>query len=495
MNYKNCNESKYYRFFKNNLFFSRPDLVFFFSAFFFIFGIFLKSLDLGFFTIHISILSFLSFLFLKLTKFKKYYLLSFLSFFILFGAFYYTLDDLNFKSNLPVFNKKISSYGVISSNPINKDNSLNFYLDIESGSKILVRTSKYPSYDYGDKLFFSGVIKKPNTKSYENYLAKEGVSGVLYYPDINFINSGNGSNFKSFLYSTRNNVHKSFKKILPPLQAAFLNGVTLGGYEGFTEDFKEDMSLSGTTHLVALSGYNITIIILAFSSLFLGFFSKKVTYFLTIIFIICFVLMTGAEASIVRAAIMGIIVLVANYSGRVYDLKNGLILTALIMILINPKVLVFDVGFQLSFLAVLGIIYLKKSLERILKFKNTPGFLSWRDNLLTTASAQLAVVPILMFNFGTFSPISLITNMVILEFIPITMFFGFLIAGLSFISYNFSLVLGWFVGVLLFFETGFIKLFSKISFPLVLNFGLLGIIIYYFLLIFLIYKFNKKCLV
>jgi competence protein ComEC len=100
-----------------------------------------------------------------------------------------------------------------------------------------------------------------------------------------------------------------------------------------------------------------------------------------------------------------------------------------------------------------------------------------------------------MFNFGTFSPISLITNMVILEFIPITMFFGFLIAGLSFISYNFSLVLGWFVGVLLFFETGFIKLFSKISFPLVLNFGLLGIIIYYFLLIFLIYKFNKKCLV
>jgi competence protein ComEC len=165
------------------------------------------------------------------------------------------------------------------------------------------------------------------------------------------------------------------------------------------------------------------------------------------------------------------------------------------MILINPKVLVFDVGFQLSFLAVLGIIYLKKSLERILKFKNTPGFLSWRDNLLTTASAQLAVVPILMFNFGTFSPISLITNMVILEFIPITMFFGFLIAGLSFISYNFSLVLGWFVGVLLFFETGFIKLFSKISFPLVLNFGLLGIIIYYFLLIFLIYKFNKKCLV
>jgi len=196
--------------------------------------------------------------------------------------------------------------------------------------------------------------------------------------------------------------------------------------------------------------------------------------------------MTGAEASVIRAAIMGILVLVADRSGRFYDMKNALIFSAFLMTLQNPKVLLFDVGFQLSFLAVLGIVYLKPALQKLIKMKETPGFLSWRDNLFTTASAQLMVLPILVLNFDTFSSISLLANVIILELIPITMTLGFVIGFVSLISYYLSLIFGWFTAILLYFETGVIKFFAGISPSLDLNFNLTGLVFYYLIIVGLI---------
>jgi competence protein ComEC len=468
--------------------------IFFFSGLFFISGVFLKSIEAGLSIVLVVLIFVVSFLFLYFLKNKKKFIaLAFLSLIIFLGSFYYHFSDLNFKKTIPEYGKEIELSGVITNNPVLKDGSLNFYLrlDNKNNSKILVRVPKYPSFKYGDKIKVKGEIVKARYKSYRNYLVKEKVSGIMYSPKIVFLESGQGSLIKEELFSIRNKAHEVFKKNISPQEAAFLNGITLGGYEGFSFEFKEAMSVSGTTHLVALSGYNITIIIVVFSSLFLYLFSKKISYTLTSFLIIAFVLMTGAEASVVRAAIMGLIVILAYSSGRIYDIKNAIIFTVLVMILINPRVLVFDIGFQLSFLAVLGILYLKEPLQKLIKIGNKPGFLSWRDNLLTTASAQLAVAPILISNFGSFSPTSLLANVIILELIPVTMFLGFLILILSLLSYHSVLVFSWIAEALLLLETNFIKLFAKISVPLGINLGVLGFTFYYFVLYLIIIKTPK----
>ncbi len=470
-----------------------PHETFFFSALFFLSGIFLESLEINF-PIILVVFSFVgSFLLLYLLKNKKKFItFSFLSLIIFLGAFYYTLSDLRFQETIPQFGEEIEVSGVVASNPVVKENSRDFYLKLknENDSKVLVRAFRYPSFEYGDRIKIKGEIVRPESSGYREYLAKEGVSGIIYFPEIEFLDSGRFS-IKGALFSLKNRMHDAFKRIFPPQEAAFLNGITLGGYEGFTPEFKKAMSVSGTTHLVALSGYNITIIIASFSALFLSLFSRRASYILISFFILLFVLMTGAEASVVRAAIMGILVLLSYSAGRAYDIKNAVLFTVLVMVLINPKALVFDVGLQLSFLAVLGILYLKEPLWRLTRMKGETGFLSWRDNLFTTASAQLAVAPILISNFGSFSPVSLLTNVVILELIPLTMFFGFLILLFSLFSYYLALALGWLAGILLFMETNLIKIFAEISVPLEFSFGILGFIFYYLLLWWII-KRNKS---
>ena len=251
------------------------------------------------------------------------------------------------------------------------------------------------------------------------------------------------------------------------------------------------MSLSGTTHIVALSGYNISVIVLAAGTLFSFFFSRLISFYLSVGFIILFVLMTGVEASIIRAAIMGVIVLLAEETERIYSIRNAIIISAFLMVLFNPRVLAFDLGFQLSFAALLGIVYILPALKNILKIKNK-GFLSWKENALTTVSAQLAVAPLLLGNFGIFSLTSFLANILILSAVPLTMGLGFLMGGLGFISEFLAQAVGLAVNLLLTYELWLIDLFSRITLPIITDsFGFLAAIIYYLILTCFIYKFNK----
>ncbi|MDI6733914.1 MAG: ComEC/Rec2 family competence protein [Patescibacteria group bacterium] len=270
-----------------------------------------------------------------------------------------------------------------------------------------MKASLYPRFEYGDNLKINGLIQKPSTAEYAGYLEKEKISGVVSFSEINILSRHNGSVLKEKLFKIKNTISESFQKFLNVKEAAFLNGLTLGGTSGLSDDFKRAMSLSGTTHLVALSGYNITILVWITMGIFIYFLPRRLSFILTFIAIFAFVAMTGAESSVVRAGIMGMLILLAREVGRIYDFRNAIILAALVMVLINPKVLVFDIGFELSFLALLGIVYLRPTLIKIFKIKEDISFLSWRDNLLTTASAQLAVAPILIANFGNFSLTSL----------------------------------------------------------------------------------------
>ena len=172
------------------------------------------------------------------------------------------------------------------------------------------------------------------------------------------------------------------------------------------------MSKSGTTHLVALSGYNITILVKIIAGTLAFILSRRKALLGTILAIIAFVIMAGAEASVIRAAIMGSIAAIAPFVGRLYAPRNAIAAAALGMALWNPNILAYDVGFQLSFLALIGIIYMKPALETLFKIQNK-GFLNWKENLATTASAQIMVTPLLIGTFGSISATSLISNLLI----------------------------------------------------------------------------------
>ena len=173
--------------------------------------------------------------------------------------------------------------------------------------------------------------------------------------------------------------------------------------------------------------------------------------------------MTGAEASVVRAGIMGIIMLLAERQSRIYSFRNAIVIAATVMVVVNPKVLLFDAGFQLSFAALLGIVYLKPYIDKLFrKNPETESTLNWKENLTTTLSAQLATMPIVWFTFKAVTPFAFIPNLLVLEAVPFTMALGFITGFVGLWSYHLALILSWPLKLLLEYEIQIINLLSKI---------------------------------
>ncbi|MBI5401478.1 ComEC/Rec2 family competence protein [Candidatus Wolfebacteria bacterium] len=465
----------------------------FYAIIFFLVGVLFSSFGLNFLTI-ILITSLTTVLFLCGAYFgkdsgKKLFWFSGLSLFIVVGSFYYfSYQAYQIESARIVFDKEIVFKGVVvKAAPQSNSQKLAVELASPLAGKISVQTRPFPKFNYGDLVEFKGIVKRP-LPAFITSLSKDGILAVSEFTQIKLIAANQGNFIKSALFSFKEKIVKVFQKVLPGEQAAFLSGITLGERSEFSKEFKQEMSQSGTTHLVALSGYNISILVLVVAGALRYLFSRRICFWLTLAVIVGFVLMTGAEASVVRAAIMGSIVLLASQVNRAYSFRNIIAVAAFLMILANPKVLVFDVGFQLSFMALAGIVYFSPAIKKFFKIKDNNGFLSWKENLLTTLSAQIFVAPFLISYFGKFSLLSFIANVLILGAIPLTMALGFIIGGVGLVFCPLALVFGWFISIILSYEISIIKIFGNLN---VFQFNHLSMsltIIYYVLLIgFIVY--------
>lgn len=465
----------------------------FYSVAFFLVGVLTASLKIDFLLI-VLIAVLTAAIFLFFAHFKSYEAkprkiwLAGLSLLIIAGAFYYFWDDYRAKNVNIVFDKKINFEGVVFKNP-ERGNQQKLTIELQPpySGKILAKLKNYPSFNYGDLIKFEGKIIMPENGSYADYLAKDGISGIVDYPKAEFISAGSGSKIKTSLFLLKNKIIENFQNALPAENAAFLSGITLGERAEFSKEFKEAMNKSGTTHLVALSGYNITILVIAVAYVLSSFVSRRFVFWLTILIILGFVIMTGAEASVVRAAIMGGILLLARQANRLYSFRNAIAVAAFLMVLENPKVLSFDISFQLSFLALIGIVYLMPAIQKFFKISPEPSILSLKENFLTTLSAQLAVAPILIINFGKFSLISLLANILILSVIPLTMALGFILGALGFISFYLSSVFGWFINLLLSYEVSLIKFFGAFNILQFKKISVSAVFFYYALLVIFIW--------
>jgi competence protein ComEC len=311
-------------------------------------------------------------------------------------------------------------------------------------------------FAYGDLLSVSGALQPPD--------AGAG-NPTMFSPKIRTLARHRGFLPREWMIDLKLAILNEFQEALPPDEAALLGGIAFGSKVSFKKELKSAMALSGTTHLVAVSGYNITIVILAVGGVFGRFFSRRTTFFIAIIFLVLFMLMVGGAASGVRAAIMGFLALVAREAGRMFSMRNAVTITAMIMALFDPTVLTKNMSFILSFASLLGIVYIGPPLKLLLRY-NEEGLLDWKENAVTTLSAQLAVLPVLINTFGQFSATAVIANVLVLGTVPLTMFFGVLLAVLGFISSYLAFFAGKLIGLLLHYQLSVIRFFAMLAVPL-----------------------------
>lgn len=459
----------------------------FYGCAFFLLGVFLfslfKSISLIFLAIFVGLFYF--------WVARERYWIWFLPM-MLVGAMYLSAYGIFSDAALIPFGSEQEVSGVII-NARHKPASQDLLLDLSRpySGKIRIYAKAYPRIDYGSEVKIAGTISEIPAEQ-EDYFLKEGISGTSKFPEISVIATRRGNFIMRNLSVFREKIIGIFNRVLPPEKSALIAGMTIGAREGFSNEFKDKMSVSGTTHIVALSGYNISIIAVIVSGILEYFFSRAISFYLTSIAIALFVLMTGAEASAVRAAIMGILALFAQESERQFSMKNAIIFAATGMVLVNPRVLVFDLGFQLSFAALIGIVYVLPSLQKIFKLEKS-GILKWRENAITTLSAQLAVLPLLLGKFGVISLTSIFANILILEAVPITMGIGFVIAITGLFSDFLAQMIALPAGLILSYELWVIDFFSRFALPLETGFFGLGTAIIYYLILFgLVYKYEKR---
>lgn len=456
--------------------------IFFFGALFFLCGVLAASAGWSFLVpwfVGICIITGPVFFFFK--KRSTALWIAGLSLFMLVGTLYFQYDDQSFRRIFLGTGAEIEFMGIVADDPSVKDGIQELVVEIESpGSpRVLVRTTPYPAYAYGDAVKGSGNFNLPQSESYAHYLAKERISAIGRYPKLERVSAERGVWVYRILFRVKHAVMDSISDILPAKEASLLKGLLLGETSSFSAEFSDAMKQSGTTHLVALSGYNITILLWAVMSLCVFFVSRRTAIYTAFAVMLGFVLMTGAEASVVRAAIMGSIVLLAGEMERPYDTRNAILFAAVLMALHNPKVLAFDVGFQLSFFALLGLVYLKPALGTLILRGKKPRYSSLSENMLTTLAAQLAVIPVLLGQFGTLSLVGIFSNIVILETIPLTMGLGFAMAGLGMLWKIAAIPLGWVVWVLLHFQIAVIGWFGSLDWNIKGAWGIAGACVYY----------------
>ena len=205
-------------------------------------------------------------------------------------------------------------------------------------------------------------------------------------------------------------------------EAGLARGIILGERADIDQKINDNFSRTGLTHLIAISGMNISILaVMAMSALiWLGLWRRQ-AFYATILFLIIYLVLIGLPASAVRAGIMGGLFLYALTIGRLNKISNSLVFAGALMILFNPKLLRDDVGFQLSFLAILGIIYVYPALEKRFEKIGWTKFKAGRDVLNITLAAQIFTLPIIATNFSLISLIAPLANLLVLWTMPVVM--------------------------------------------------------------------------
>lgn len=470
----------------------------------FVGGIFLNSI------ITISQLLMLSFLIFGILlislfwQYKKFVIIGFCILFLVAGIWRHQQAELKITNNeLKRYNdleQKITLIGQIIKEPDIREKNIKLTIKPEKiKGKVLVTTNRYPEYQYGDKLKITGNFKIPlefEDFNYKDYLAKDGIYSVVYWPEIEILDRENYRSPTAIIYakilSFKNKLRESIYQNLSPPQSSILGAMILGDKSKISQEWKERLNYAGVRHLTAVSGMHVAILTSVLMALLIGFgLWRQQAFYFAIILITLFIVMTGLQPSAIRAGIMGGLFLFAQYLGRLNSASRAVVFAGAVMLAQNPLLLRLDVGFQLSFLAMMGIIYLLPIFRSW--FRKIPNPFQFRNILAMTLSAQIFTLPILIYNFGYMSLVAPVTNVLILPLLPFIMISGFIFGLLGMLWQSLGWILSWPAWFLLTYLTKVVDWFSSQSFAsLTLEISWIWLFLLYLILGLITWRLNEK---
>lgn len=289
---------------------------------------------------------------------------------------------------------------------------------LEGGPKLLLTAPGFPMIRPGDLVEFDARLKAPADFSefdYRAYLAKDGIHLVSYARQIEVV--GHRQTFGSLMYDTRRHLSEAVAAGMTEPVGSFIQGILLGERTNLPPWLTEDFRRTGTAHVLALSGYNISIILGAVVML-LG--RRPLMIGVAVGTVIGFVFIVGATAPVVRAALMGCLLILSQALGRPALATRLCLVTAAVTLVFSPWALRYDIGWQLSFLATLGILVTAPwFVERMPRLPRLV-----RDPAAVTVAASVFTAPVIILSFGTSSLISPLANLVVVPLIPWLMLGG-----------------------------------------------------------------------
>ena len=327
----------------------------------------------------------------------------------------------------------------------------------EVSGTALIQSPRYPAYRYGDVLKITGELETPSQSGdfdYKTYLERQGIYSVIYYPKVEVLGQGEGIKPLQWIYSLRERLSASLARALPEPQGSLAQGILLGLRGNIPDSLNQAFSRTGTAHILAISGLNISIVIAMFLSLGILVFGRQrsIYIWLALVATWLYALLAGMNPPVIRAAIMGSLFLIAEYLGRQGSAITALAFAAAVMVGIQPQLL-WSVSFQLSFLAMAGLIFFypyfqtwgRKGVTTVFGSREalvaTGNIIT--DGFAATLAAIVAVGPLIAYNFGVVSLVGPPATLLSLPALPAIIVTSALVAFVGLIASLAAQILGW----------------------------------------------------
>ena len=372
----------------------------------------------------------------------------------------------------------VTLVGVVDQAPERQSTRLDLVLSVETADsggqgaqrvsgRVLAQAPREAPYRYGDRLRLTGVLRTPQSQgsfSYRDYLLRRGIVGEMESPQIGLLGRNAGNPVQAALVALADRAEAAIHTLWPAPESALLAGILLGREQEIPDALAQAFNDTGTRHIIAISGFNITLLAGVLSAALVNVLNRRLVAPVVILLLAFYVALVGADPAVLRAGIMGALTLVAYLAGRQSFALTGLAASGILMTLLNPWAL-WEPGFQLSFAATLGLIVLEPRLEalaaglvkgigkgaerprrhaRELAGTDGPGqapsvppvtsvpLPGWlREALLVSLAAQIATLPITLGTFGRLSLVAPVANLLILPAQALVMELGALATVLA----------------------------------------------------------------
>lgn len=344
---------------------------------------------------------------------------------------------------------------------------------IEEKIKVLVTTTNPRDFRYGDIVRVRGDLVLPENFytetgrefNYVGYLKANKIKFLVKNAGIESLERDPPSKILSALFFAKREFVSALARRLPEPQSSLAAGILIDGKQSINGELQEKFRKTGLVHIVVLSGYNVSIVAEAITKVFM-FLPRLAGMFSAVLGIIAFAPITGASATVIRASIMAIVVILSRLSLRNYDPTRGLFIASFLMLVHNPSILLNSPSFQLSFLATFAVTEIVPRFERLGKW--VPERFGLRELVVSNIVVQAFLFPVLSWMTGFVSAVSLPVNLLVLPFIPFTMLMCFMTGLIASVPLSpflfFSMPFAFVSNAALSYELAIVNFFSEFSF-------------------------------